>query len=438
MKTKFTKALFLLTLTLSWGHGQSQVMCTDIVPDTVISIAPGATAQYTFDLDLNNDGTKDFRISMVQNNMLGFINVQATQIGTNNAVLANGSNTALALPIGTAITPTSNTWVQMNGSNQQMMIFAFGPPGGSFPGMGDRCLGFRFLIGANTHYGWARFNIPNVGNTMTCYDYGYNATPNASISAGQICPAPPTPSFNIVSPMCDGASQTITANTGTVVAAGYTWSAAPAGPVFSAPNASTTGVSIGAPGIFSITLAVNDGTLTGNVTHTVQVNTVPVFTITSTHTMLCSGETATITALGANTYSWAGGPNTSTYAVSPTSTTVYTITGATAGNCTNSAQFTQSVTVCSGIAQFGSNKASFSVYPNPMNDQLFFSISLAEPMQSELVVKDLLGKTILTEAVQLPQGNSTHAINTAKFKPGIYFVSMRSNGGSQTIKVIKE
>ncbi|MEM7571706.1 MAG: proprotein convertase P-domain-containing protein [Bacteroidota bacterium] len=48
---------------------------------------------------------------------------------------------------------------------------------------------------------------------------------------------------------------------------------------------------------------------------------------------ICPGESVTLQASGADTYSWANGPNTAAFEVNPTQTTTYLLSGATAG-CT--------------------------------------------------------------------------------------------------------
>ncbi len=52
-------------------------------------------------------------------------------------------------------------------------------------GVVDKYLGLRFEIGGNTHYGWARLDVPADGSSFTIKDYAYNVTPNAPITAGE-------------------------------------------------------------------------------------------------------------------------------------------------------------------------------------------------------------------------------------------------------------
>ena len=52
----------------------------------------------------------------------------------------------------------------------------------------DKYLGLRFKIGSNTHYGWARLDVPlaaSSGSGWVLKDVAYNSTPNATIKAGQ-------------------------------------------------------------------------------------------------------------------------------------------------------------------------------------------------------------------------------------------------------------
>lgn len=93
------------------------------------------------------------------------------------------------------------------------------------------------------------------------------------------------------------------------------------------------------------TLTASDGCTTRSVTTTVTVNPLPTLTISPTSTVICTGNSVTLTASGANTYTWAPGSSTvNPLVVSPTVTTNYTVTGTnTITGCTNTK--TVSVTV---------------------------------------------------------------------------------------------
>jgi PKD repeat protein len=111
--------------------------------------------------------------------------------------------------------------------------------------------------------------------------------------------------------------------------------------------------------IYTITGA--NGLCTSTRTTNIIVNPTPTVNISGTSTV-CAGSSRTLTASGANTYTWMPGSITgSAVVVSPTTTTVYTVTGTNASNCTNTKTFTLAVsplptltvgsaTICPGAA----------------------------------------------------------------------------------------
>lgn len=95
---------------------------------------------------------------------------------------------------------------------------------------------------------------------------------------------------------------------------------------------------------YSVT-GTNTSGCTASTTVLVNVNPLPTLSITSTATNICSGNSATLTASGANSYTWNPGALTTTIiTVTPSVTTQYTLTGSSAAGCTNTALFTLSVT----------------------------------------------------------------------------------------------
>jgi hypothetical protein len=67
----------------------------------------------------------------------------------------------------------------------------------------------------------------------------------------------------------------------------------------------------------------------------VTVNAIPSVTITPSNSSVCSGNSATLTVTGANTYSWSNSATTSVIVVSPTVSTTYSVTGS-ANGCPDS------------------------------------------------------------------------------------------------------
>jgi hypothetical protein len=142
---------------------------------------------HVYELDLNHDGTADFKIS----NRSFFTD---TIVATLSALPAQANNRvvgaqpqigspyyAYALTHGVTIGPKqpfSGGWMAWSdGANRA----------GRWANVSGRYLGLKFRIKDKIHYGWARFNV-TVGNsriTATLTGYAYDTIPNKTIIAGQ-------------------------------------------------------------------------------------------------------------------------------------------------------------------------------------------------------------------------------------------------------------
>lgn len=83
----------------------------------------------------------------------------------------------------------------------------------------------------------------------------------------------------------------------------------------------------------------------GNFIDAVSVNSAAPITISSSNTLVCPGTAATLSASGANSYTWTAGPSTSTFVVNPSATSVYTVNGITSSGCIALGTFTVSTYV---------------------------------------------------------------------------------------------
>jgi hypothetical protein len=115
----------------------------------------------------------------------------------------------------------------------------------------------------------------------------------------------------------------------------YQWNFGAIGtPTASGPSASPT---YSAPGTFTTTLIVQDGCGSFGVSSkTILVNPNPTITAIPASTSVCQGESVTLTASGASTYSWSGGVN-DNVPFTPAGSTNYVVVGTAANNCTASA-----------------------------------------------------------------------------------------------------
>lgn len=92
-------------------------------------------------------------------------------------------------------------------------------------------------------------------------------------------------------------------------------------------------------GTYDVTLQASNayGTQTMTFSNQITVNGLPQVNATAVDMTICSGASTSISASGANSYSWNNGlGGGATHTVSPTTTTTYQVTG-TSGNCSNTA-----------------------------------------------------------------------------------------------------
>lgn len=134
--------------------------------------------------------------------------------------------------------------------------------------------------------------------------------------------------------VCAGSSSTLTAPS----ASSYLWS----------PGGATTQTIVVTPDKPSSTYTCVVGGICGQqqtLTKTIVMNPLPVISINSGTTIVnCGTQTTTLTASGANTYSWSTGNITSSFTTSPSTTTTYSVVGTNSvTGCKNTAAITVSV-----------------------------------------------------------------------------------------------
>lgn len=131
---------------------------------------------------------------------------------------------------------------------------------------------------------------------------------------------PATVTMNPIGGVCPGINATLTASGAT----NYTWM----------PGGSNAASIVVSPTVTTIyTLTANTGTCTGSQTIQVNVNPSPTVNIAASSLSVCAGLPSTLTASGANSYSWSTGGIGSSIVVTPTTTSVYTVVGTSTTGC---------------------------------------------------------------------------------------------------------
>jgi hypothetical protein len=176
------------------------------------------------------------------------------------------------------------------------------------------------------------------------------------------------------------------------------------------------------PCTFSLTIADFNGCQNST---TVCANVIPqpTVSITSSDTLLCLGNSATLTANGASTYSWSTGNSGISEIISPTITLNYTVTGTDANGCMNTSVITQSVASCTGFSQLSFSNSQLSIYPNPNNGN--FTI-LMNDLQKEthFEIYNSLGQEVIRKPLKIKETQ----IDIGNLANGIYFVKIFEEG----------
>lgn len=208
---------------------------------------------------------------------------------------------------------------------------------------------------------------------------------------------------------------TICAGSTTLSASGassYSWS-----PVTS--NSSSITVSPASTTIYTVT-GWNASGCVDSKTISVTVVPAPSLTINVSSNSICSGSPATLTGSGATSYTWTAGSFSSTanpVTVNPTATTVYTLTGQTAGGCIA----TQTVTI--------------KVTPGPVFEVSGSSTRICAKSTTTLTASGGAGITY----TWTPGGANTSSIVVSPVSTTIYTVTASNGSGcttSHTIQVI--
>ena len=223
--------------------------------------------------------------------------------------------------------------------------------------------------------------------------------------------------------VCSGQSANLTAS-GAVT---YTWSN---GLMFqSIPVTPTTTT------IYTVTgTDLDNCNISNSLTLTVFNN--PTVSISSDKTVLCKGESITLTGAGATSYSWSSSDLTASvvYTLASDITYYYSVTGKDANGCSSTANFSITASRCTAINEAASFSSVVGIYPNPSNGQFDISISQVTD-HLNVKVYNALGMLVKTQQI-LSNESKLDLMNETN---GIYFINIcDQNNVIKTIKIIKQ
>jgi hypothetical protein len=261
--------------------------------------------------------------------------------------------------------------------------------------------------------------VPSVTAVYTVAGTNLN---NCINSASVLVTVVPLPSITISatpSTSCYGQTATLQAS-GAVT---YTWSGQLPGPSLTVTSYT--------PSTYSV---IATGTNGCNATSTISltVNALPLVTAAASRTVVCTGESVTLFAAGANTYTWSNLAVSGTVVASPVSTTSYSVTGTDANGCQNTGNIIITVDACTGVQDRDIHVSVLSVFPNPGSE--YFQIKWPGKRCGELFVMDAQGRLVLYETINSIENIS---LNLSDYSSGAYIVKLNTTEGTYCTKLIK-
>jgi hypothetical protein len=160
----------------------------------------------------------------------------------------------------------------------------------------------------------------------------------------------------------------------------------------------------------------------------------PILSASTSNSRLCFGQTCTLTANGAVSYSWNPGGLGTSLVISPTVTTNYSVTGTDINGCINNSIITQSVSVCNNIQKLTEINLEVSLSPNPTRGT--FNVYISKPLNNVNIelFNSLGGSVYLQKKI-----NELTTIDLSSEPDGIYFVKLtQDNTIISSKKILKQ
>lgn len=257
---------------------------------------------------------------------------------------------------------------------------------------------------ANATYSVTGTNTFGCISNIAISNVTVNPAPVITVNSSAICTGQ---SFT----MTPGGANTYTYSSGTAVVSPTTNTS------YNVTGTSSLGCVSTAPAISSVT-----------------VNPLPVLSTTTTSSLLCVGQTATLSVSGASTYTWSTSGTGSSIVVNPAVTTNYSVNGTDANGCLGVTSLTQSVSACTGLNNLFDSAEGISVYPSPSKGLINVWLDNFNGKPVQIQILNAAGQILLSENVHQKQTQ----FNIENFSAGIYFVKVLQQEKQTVVRLIKE
>ncbi|HQV01734.1 MAG TPA: T9SS type A sorting domain-containing protein, partial [Bacteroidia bacterium] len=85
-----------------------------------------------------------------------------------------------------------------------------------------------------------------------------------------------------------------------------------------------------------------------------------------------------------------------------------------------------------------SNKANFSMYPNPANALVTINLFSDESQDATINLIDITGRVVYTQTISIAEGDQKMELDINQITKGIYFLQLNANGDKTVQKLVIE
>jgi hypothetical protein len=231
----------------------------------------------------------------------------------------------------------------------------------------------------------------------------------------------PTPSVNVISSqtaICAGQSTTLTA---TGAAQTYSWNGNAGSTSFNATPPATS--------VFTLSAENSFGCISSKTVEVI-VYPLPTLAVVPSRTFVCKNEKLTLTASGAQSYTWVTqGIISTSVLITPTVAQTYSfdVIMVNSDGCSKTETYQLVVNACTGIGEKPA-AAGISIYPNPASGKLQINVNetlrILLTNETGQVVRDLF----------LSAGGNE--LDCSEMSPGLYFIQGQKDGNVFREKIV--
>jgi len=359
------------------------------------------------------------------------------------------------------LSDTSSLWIRRSISTPNFVV----APASACPGSTNVAFEVNPVVGA-TSYTWTAPANATIafgqGTEAVDIDFGPLFTSGqVCVTASNLCFTTPSRCKNVIStPAIPGAINGIGSNlcntsavfsVSIVAGAGlYTWTVSGGATISAGQNTNTVTIDFG-PAFSSGTISVIAKNICGDSPARTRVVTgYPAKPGTvSGNASPCANSAGNVYSIaavtGATNYQWTV-PAGSVITGGNGTTSITVTFGSSAGAvivksenaCGLSAGSALAIAFSCRMQNSTSELAAVNVYPNPAADKLFINHESSVTGEVSIIITDLAGRIVMTELVNITNGNQISELNISALKTGIYLIETRSIVGSSVTRFAKQ